>query len=203
MVKYIDKNNCYIDDCVEIGDGSIIYPFVVIEGNCTIGNNCIIGPGCFIRDSVIGDNSCIYSSHIFNSNIGSSVNVGPYSFIREGVSVNNDCRIGSFVELKRSSINSSSKISHLSYIGDSEVGSGVNIGGGVITANYDGIKKNKTIINDGAFIGSNSSLIAPVNIGFNSVVGASSCIVEGVPNNSLAIARSKQVNKIDYYNKKL
>lgn len=199
MIKFIDKSNCYIDDSVKIGEGCVIYPGVVIEGNCVIGNDCIIGPGCFIRDSVIGDGCQVYCSHIFSSNIGNGVLVGPYAFIREGVSVGNECCIGSFVEVKKSSIDSLSKVSHLSYIGDASIGCGVNIGGGVITANYDGINKNKTVIGNDCFIGSNSCLVAPISIGENSVVGASSCIVTDIPDNSLGIARSRQVNKVDYY----
>jgi bifunctional UDP-N-acetylglucosamine pyrophosphorylase/glucosamine-1-phosphate N-acetyltransferase len=201
MVKYIDKDNCYIDSSVKIGEGSVIYPSVVIEGDCVIGNNCIIGPGCFIKNSTIGDNTCVYSSHIFDSVIDNNVNVGPYAFIRDGVNVSSYCRVGSFVEVKNSSIDSCSKVSHLSYIGDSEIGSNVNIGAGVVTANYDGINKNKTNIGEGAFIGSNSSLIAPVSIGCNSVIGAGSCITDDVPSDSLSIARSRQVNKNGYYKK--
>lgn len=203
MVKYIDKNNCYIDDSVKIGDGSVIYPGVVIEGNSVIGSNCIIGPGCFIKNSNIGDNTCVYCSHIFDSVIFNNVNVGPYAFIREGVSVGSYCKVGSFVEVKNSNIGSCSKVSHLSYIGDSNIGSNVNIGAGVVTANYDGVNKNRTNIDDGAFIGSNSCLIAPLSIGSNSVVGASSCITDDVLSDSLSIARSRQVNKNGYYKKNI
>lgn len=199
MIKFVDKNNCYIDECVDIGDGSVIYPGVVIEGNCVIGSNCIIGPGCFIKNSNIGDNCHVYCSHIFNSNVENSVHVGPYAFIRDGVSVADGCRIGSFVEVKNSSIDYGSKVSHLSYIGDASIGSDINIGGGVIIANYDGVKKNRTLVGNGCFIGSNCTLVAPVSIGENSVVGASSCITDDVPSNSLSIARTRQVNKKNYY----
>ena len=201
MIKYIDKGNCYIDESVKIGEGSIIYPCVVIEENCVIGNNCIIGPGCFIRNSRIGDNSNIYCSHIFDSVILNNVSVGPYAFIRDGVNVSSYCKIGSFVEVKNSSIDSCSKVPHLFYIGDSNIGSNVNIGAGVVTANFDGVNKNMTSIGDGAFIGSNSSLIAPLSIGSNSVVGAGSCITDDVLDDSLSIARSRQVNKNGYYKK--
>lgn len=199
MIKFIDKDSCYIDDGVRIGDECVIYPGVVIEGNCVIGSGSIIGPGCFIKDSNIGCNCQVYCSHIFSSSIGDSSLIGPYAFIRDGVSVGSSCRIGSFVEVKNSRINSSSKVSHLSYIGDTSIGSDVNVGGGVITANYDGVNKNRTVIHDGAFIGSNSTLVAPVSIGNNCVVGASSCITDDVPSNSLGIARSRQINKVDYY----
>lgn len=199
MIKFIDKGSCYIDSNVKIGEGSIIYPNVVIEGNSVIGDNCIIGPGCFIKDSNIGANSKIYCSHIFDSVIESNVNVGPYAFIHDGVSVSSYCKVGSFVEVKNSSIDSCSKVSHLSYIGDSTIGNNVNVGAGVVTANFDGVNKNKTVIKDGAFIGSNSTLIAPVSVGSNSVVGASSCITDDVTDDSLSIARSRQVNKDSYY----
>lgn len=203
MIKYIDKNNCYIDESVKIGEGCVIYPGVVIEGDSIIGSNCIIGPGSYIKNSSIGDNTCVYSSHIFDSVILNNVSVGPYSFIREGVKVSSYCKIGSFVEVKNSSIDSCSKVPHLSYIGDSDIGSNVNIGAGVVTANFDGVNKNKTSIGDGAFIGSNSSLIAPLSIGSNSVIGASSCITDDVLSDSLSIARSRQVNKNGYYKKNI
>ena len=203
MIKFIDKSTSYIDSSVKIGEGSIIYPNVVIEGNCSIGDNCVIGPGCFIKNSNIGDNTYVYCSHIFDSNIMNNVNVGPYAFIRDGVNVSSYCKVGSFVEVKNSSIDSCSKVSHLSYIGDSEIGCNVNIGAGVVTANFDGVNKNKTGIGDGAFIGSNSTLIAPLNIGSNSVVGASSCITYDVSSDSLSIARSRQVNKNGYYKKNI
>lgn len=199
MIKYIDKNGCYIGDNVKIGENTIIYPFVVIEGNTEIGSNCLIGPNSFIRNSRIGSNCNIYSSHIFDSNIGCDVNIGPYAFIRNEVNVSDGCKIGTFVEIKKSNIDFDSKVPHLSYIGDSDIGRNVNIGGGTITANYDGEKKNKTIVDDGAFIGVNCSLVAPVKIGSKSVVGASSCININVPSSSLAIARTRQINKNNYY----
>ena len=199
MVRFINKDNCYIGGNVKIGDGSVIYPNVVIEGDCVIGDNCIIGPGCFIKNSSIGSNSNVYCSHVFDSVVENNVNIGPYAFIHDGVSVGSYCKVGSFVEVKNSNIDSCSKVSHLSYIGDSTIGNNVNVGAGVVTANFDGVNKNKTSIGDGAFIGSNSSLIAPVNIGENSVVGASSCITDDVTDDSLSIARSRQVNKDSYY----
>ena len=203
MIKYIDRNNCYIDSNVKIGEGSIIYPNAVIEGDSVIGSNCVIGPGCFIKDSKVGNNTCIYCSHIFSSVIENNVNVGPYAFIRDGVIVGSYCKVGSFVEVKNSSIDSYSKVPHLSYIGDSSIGSNVNIGAGVITANFDGINNSKTSIRDGAFIGSNSCLVAPLSIGENSVVGAGSCITDDVKSDSLSIARCRQINKDGYYKKNI
>lgn len=201
MEKYIDRRNCYIDSDVKIGNGTIIYPFVVIEGNTIIGNNCIIGPGSYLKDCIIGNNCLIYSSHVFDSKIADFVNIGPYAYIRDDVNVSDGVRIGSFVELKKSDINNNSKIPHLSYIGDSYIGSNVNIGGGCITANFDGKNKNNTILKDNSFIGVNSSLIAPVTIGCDSVVAAGSVITDDVSDSSLGIARARQENKINYYKK--
>lgn len=201
MAKYIDKKNSYIESNVKIGGGTIIYPFVVIEGNSVIGENCVIGPGTYIRNSVIGNNCSIYSSHVFDSNVSNSVIVGPYAYIREGVNISDNVKIGTFVEVKKSDVGIGSKIPHLSYVGDSTIGSNVNIGGGSITANFDGKNKHKTVICDDAFIGVNSSLIAPITIGCNSVIGAGSNITDDVPDNSLGIARVRQENRVNYYKK--
>ena len=203
MIRFINKDSCYIDNNVKIGEGSVIYPNVVIEGDCFIGDNCVIGSGSFIRNSNIGDNTSIYCSHIFDSVVENNVVVGPYAYIRGGAIVDSYCKVGSFVEVKNSEIHSFSKIPHLSYIGDSKIESNVNIGAGVVTANFDGVNKNKTVIKMGAFIGSNSTLIAPVSVGSNSVIGAGSCITDDVGDDSLSIARSRQVNKDSYYKKSI
>ena len=203
MIKYIDNKNTFIDEGVKIGEGTVIYPFVVIEGECEIGKNCVIGPNSFIKNSTIGDDCQILSSHILDSKLFNNVKVGPYAFVRDMVRASDNSKIGYCVEIKKTRLGKGSKVPHLSYVGDTTIGVGVNVGGGVITANYDGVNKHKTIIEDGAFIGVNCSLVAPVNIGSNSVIGASSCIVKNVPDNSLAIARNQQVNKVGYYRKKV
>lgn len=154
--------------------------------------------GTYIKDSIIGDNTVIYNSQIKNSSIGENNIIGPYAHIRENNKTGNNVKIGSFVELKNSIVNNNSKIPHLSYIGDSEIGEHVNIGCGVVTANYDGKNKHKTIIKDNAFIGCNVNLIAPVTIEENALVAAGSTITDDVPANALAIARSRQTNKEDY-----
>lgn len=203
MIKYIDEKNTYIDEGVKIGDGTVIYPFVVIEGECEIGKNCVIGPNSYIKNSSMGDNCQVLSSHIFDSKLFNNVKVGPYAYVRDTVRASDNSKIGYCVEIKKTRLGKNSKVPHLSYVGDTTVGVGVNIGGGVITANYDGVNKHKTIIEDGAFIGVNCSLVAPVNIGHDTVIGASSCIVKNVPDNSLALARSHQVNKVGYYKKQV
>lgn len=198
MIRYIDKNNTYIDSEVTIGDNTTIYPNVIIEGKSIIGENVIIHMGTYIKDSIIGDNTIIYNSQIKNSIIGKDNIIGPYAHIRENNNTGNNVKIGSFVELKNSIVKDNSKIPHLSYIGDAEIGENVNIGCGVITANYDGKNKHKTIIKDKAFIGCNVNLIAPVTIEENSLVAAGSTITDDVPANALAIARSRQTNKANY-----
>ena len=201
MTKFIDKNNTYISEDVTFGEEVIIYPNVIIEGVSIIGNNTIIYPGCFIKNCIIGDNCIIYNSQIIDASIGDYTVVGPYANIHDKVKIGKNNRIGSFVELKNLNTGNNTKIPHLSYIGDAELGRNINIGAGAITANFDGISKNKTIINDNSFIGCNSNLIAPVEIGCNSLIAAGSTIIKNVPENSLSIARAKQVNKRNYYKK--
>lgn len=149
----------------------------------------------YIKNSIIEESTIVYSSHIVDSKIGPFNKIGPYSNIRENTVTSSNVKIGSFTETKNSIIDENTKIPHLSYVGDSIVGKNVNIGCGVITANYDGRQKNKTIIKDDVFIGCNSNLIAPITLEKNSKVAAGSTIYENVPANSLAIARERQVNK--------
>ncbi len=201
MVKYIDKNNTYISEEVSIGIGVVIYPNVTIEGISIIGDNTIIYPGCFIKNSIIGSSCEIYNSHIIDSSIGDFTLVGPYANIHNKVKIGNKNKVGSFVEIKNTTTGNNTKIPHLSYIGDAVIGDGVNIGAGAITANFDGLNKNKTVIRDNSFIGCNVNLVAPVEIGENTLVAAGSTITKNVPANSLSIAREKQVNKKNYYKK--
>lgn len=200
MIKYIDKKNTYIDETVTIKDNTIVYPNVVIEGATEIGENCIIGSGCFIRNSIIGDNTIIYSSQIIESTIGNSNRIGPYSNIRPNTITKENVKIGSFVEIKNTIIGEGSKVPHLSYIGDGEIGKNVSIGCGTITANYDGENKNKTIIKDRSFVGCNVNLIAPITLEENCIIGAGSTITKDVPKDALAVARERQIN-IENYNK--
>ena len=201
MVKFIDKNNTYISEEVSTGIGVVIYPNVTIEGISIIGDNTIIYPGCFIKNSIIGSNCEIYNSHIIDSSIGDFTIVGPYANVHNKVKIGNNNKVGSFVELKNTITGNNTKIPHLSYIGDAVIGTEVNIGAGAITANYDGLNKNKTVIKDSSFIGCNVNLVAPVEIGENALVAAGSTITKNVPANSLSIAREKQVNKKNYYKK--
>ena len=197
-VSIIDLESTFIDAEVEIQKDTTIYPFTVIESDTKIGRNCIIGPYSHIINSQIGDGVKIWSSVIENSIIKNGVKIGPYSHLRPGTRIEKNAKIGNFVEVKNSNIGEGSKASHLTYLGDAKLGKEVNIGAGTITCNYDGVKKNTTIIEDGVFIGSNNALVAPVKLGKSSYTGAGSTITEDVPENSLAIARSRQKNKLNW-----
>ena len=176
-VKMIAPETIFFSNDTKIGKNVIIEPYVVISKNVKIGNNVTIAS----------------FSHLEGVKIDNNVNIGPYARIRPGVIIKSGSKIGNFVEVKKSTIGKNSKVNHLSYIGDTNIGKSVNVGAGTITCNYDGVKKNKTIIKDKVFIGSNSSLVAPITINESSVVGAGSVITKNVQKNSLAIERSKQV----------
>ena len=185
-VKMIAPDTVFFSIDTKIGKNVVIDPYVVIGSKVRIGNNVKI----------------FSFSHLENSKIENNVNIGPYARLRPGTVLQKGSRIGNFVEVKKSKIGKKSKVNHLSYIGDTTLGSSVNIGAGTITCNYDGVKKNKTKIKNSVFIGSNSSLVAPVTINENSVVGAGSVITENVNKKSLALARSSQIEIKNYKRKK-
>jgi len=184
---------------------NLIAPETVFLSNDTVfGRNVTIEPYVVLGKKVkIGDNTCIKSfTHIEGTTIEKNVIVGPYSRLRSGTIIKDNSKIGNFVETKKSTINQNSKVNHLSYIGDTSIGKNSNIGAGTITCNYDGVKKSKTIISDNVFIGSNTSLVAPIKIDKNSIVGAGSVITKNVKKNSLALTRSSQLEIKNYKNKK-
>lgn len=200
-VTIVDPDYTYIGPDVEIAQDVIIYPGTMIKGTTTIASDAIIGPHTEIENSSIGEGTVIRQSVVLESEIGKNVNVGPFAHIRPETSVGDDVRVGNFVELKKSVVGNSTKVPHLSYIGDANLGSGINIGCGTITVNYDGKKKHVTTIEDDSFIGCNSNLIAPVTIKRGSYVAAGSTITDDVPEDSLAIARSRQTTKEGYASK--
>lgn len=194
-VTLIDPDNVYISLDVSIGRDTVIYPMVFIEGKSVIGERCIIGPNVRIIDSVIGDNVIIRENVVVEgSRIGNGCEVGPFAYLRPETVLDDEVYVGKFVEVKKSFIGRGSKVPHLSYIGDATIGERVNVGAGTITCNYDGIKKNPTFIEDDAFIGSDTMLVAPVRVGKGAITGAGSVITKDVPPDSLAVARAKQVN---------
>ena len=201
-VTVIDPDSTFIDKNVKIDEDVIIYPFTIIKGNTNIGKGSIIGPDAYIVDSNIGSNVKVIKSYIENSHIKDGANIGPYAHLRPESTIGEGARIGNFVEIKKSIIGKETKISHLSYIGDANIGKGVNIGAGTITCNYDGEKKNKTKIEDNVFIGSNNTLVAPITIEKNAYTGAGSTLTEDVPSYSLALGRARQINKINWVKKK-
>ena len=176
----IDPKNTYIDSTVELGKGCVIEPFSFLKGNTIVGDYSKIGPSSYIENVKIGKNCNINYSTCVNSNIESDVEIGPYSRIRDNSYVGKHVYIGNYVEIKSSSIKDHSRISHFSYIGDAIIGSHVNIGAGTVTCNYDGTKKNATLIGDNCFIGSGTMLIAPVKIGAKAITGAGSVVTKNV-----------------------
>lgn len=200
-VTIIDPANTYIEADVTIGQDTVIYPGTMLKGKTLIGEDCQIGPYSEIESCQIGDHTVVRQSAAFCSSIGSRVNIGPFAHIRPDSNIYDDVKIGNFVEIKKSVFGQGSKASHLSYIGDAEVGSGVNIGCGSITVNYDGKNKYLTKIEDDVFIGCNSNLVAPVTIGKGAYVAAGSTITKNVPGNALSIARARQENKENYVDK--
>ncbi|PLR83229.1 bifunctional UDP-N-acetylglucosamine diphosphorylase/glucosamine-1-phosphate N-acetyltransferase GlmU [Bacillus sp. V33-4] len=197
-VTLIDPLNTYIGPDVIIGQDTVIYPGTILAGKTVVGAENKLGPGTEIKDCQISDHTVIRQSVAHDSVIGSHVNIGPFAHIRPQSDIHDEVKIGNFVEIKKAVFGKASKASHLSYIGDAEVGSDVNIGCGSITVNYDGKNKFLTKIEDGVFIGCNSNLVAPVTIGKGAYVAAGSTITEDVPGEALSIARARQVNKENY-----
>jgi len=189
-----------IEENAKIEKGGIIMPNTIISGNTEIKADSVIGPNSYIKNSKIGSKTTLNNTQCFDSEIGSNVSAGPFVHIRPDSKINDNVHIGNFVEVKNSVIDDGSKLPHLLYVGDSVVGKNVNFGCGSITVNYDGRNKSKTVIKDGAFIGCNTNLIAPVTVGENAFTAAGSTITENVPDNSLSIARARQTNKNDWVN---
>ena len=197
-VRFIDPQNAWIGPRVEVGDGTVILPGTILRGNTVIGKNCEIGPNTMIRDCRIADGVTVNSSQLNEAEVDEGTTVGPFAYIRPHTHVGKNVKVGDFVELKNSTIGEGTKISHLTYVGDSDVGSKVNFGCGTVTVNYDGTKKYRTVIGDHAFIGCNTNLVAPVEVGEGAYTAAGSTITDTVPPQSLAIARSRQEVKKDW-----
>lgn len=195
-VTIMDPDSTFIDADVTIGNDTVIYPFTWIEGATAIGQGCAIGPNSRIENTTVGDNSTLHFIYAHECKIGNNVTVGPYVHLRPATVLADGVKIGNFVEVKNSQVGENSKIPHLSYIGDTDMGTRVNIGSGTITVNYDGKHKHRTTIEDGAFIGCNSNLVAPVTVGEGAYIAAGSTITKNVPPASLGVARARQ-NNID------
>ncbi len=194
-VTMVDPSQVWIDDDCRIGQDTTLYPGVHVQGGSTIGSGCRIGPNVRLQQTVIGDETTVEQAVLIQAQVGSQTTIGPFAYLRPGAVIGDRCKIGDFVEVKNSVVANDTSAAHHIYLGDADVGQGVNVGCGTITCNYDGRTKSRTIIEDGAFIGSNSALVAPVTIGRNAFVAAGSTITEDVPPESLGIARGRQVNK--------
>jgi len=201
-VRFIDPSSVFIDDSVKIAGGAVIYPGVIMEGLCEIAEGAVIGPHSHMKNTVVGENATVRQSVTTDAKIGANSDIGPFAYLRPGTVIGKGCRIGNFVEIKNANLGDEVKMAHLAYIGDADVGNDVNIGCGAITVNYDGRKKHRTVIKDGAFVGSNVNLIAPVTVEEGGFAAAGSTITDTVPENSLAIARARQNNKIDWRKQK-
>lgn len=190
-VVFIDLKAVYIDEGVGIGKGTVIYPCVVLEGDVEIGENCTIGQNTRIKDSIIGNGTSIQSSVILESKVGNETSVGPFAYLRPNSEIGSHCKVGDFVEIKNSRLDDGAKAAHLTYVGDSDVGKKVNLGCGVVFVNYDGSKKYRSVVEDGAFIGCNVNLVSPVHVGKDAYVAAGSTITNDVEDGALYVARSK------------
>ena len=184
-VNFIDPKTAYIDEEAVIGEGTTIYPNTTILGKVKIGKNCEIGPNTIISDSQIEDDVVVFCSVVKNSKIGSNCDIGPFSHLRDAVEIAQGVHIGNYVEMKNTKVGEGTKIGHVSYFGDTQIGKNVNIGAGTITANYDGKVKNKTIIEDNAFIGVNTVLVAPVTVGKGAKTAAGAVVRQNVEPNTM------------------
>lgn len=191
-VTILDPASTFIDAEVSIGPDTVIYPFTIIEGRSSIGRACCLGPGVHIKDSRVDDGARVTQAVLVEAVVGAGASVGPFAYLRPGTVLAEGAKAGTFVEIKKSHIGRGSKVPHLSYVGDAQVGRGVNIGAGTITCNYDGFHKNETVIEDEVFIGSNTNLVAPVRIGRGAYTGAGSTITRDVPPGALAVERAEQ-----------
>lgn len=197
-VTLIDPDNTYIDAGVAIGKDTVIYPGVILEGNTVIGEANILYQGSRISNCKIGNDTIVENSVLTDSEVGSGTTVGPNAYLRPHSKIGDGCRIGDFVETKNVNIGNGTKVSHLTYVGDADLGEDINIGCGVVFVNYDGQVKSRSTVGDGAFIGCNTNLIAPVNVGENAYIAAATTVTKDIPDNAFAIGRSRQLVKEEW-----
>lgn len=201
-VTVVNPDDVYIEDDVVIGNDTEVWSGAVIKGNTAIGSGCVIGKDTIIEDSIIGDRVDILKSVIKESKVGSDTTVGPFAYLRPKTQVGKECRVGDFVEMKNAIFGDGSKASHLSYIGDADVGENVNVGCGVVFSNYDGVNKFRSTVGDRAFIGSNVNLIAPVTLEDDAYVAAGTTVTVTVPEGSLCVGRSREILEEGWVEKK-
>ena len=201
-VTIMDPDHTYISDETMVGQDTVILPGTIISGKTVIGSGCVIGPNSRIADSVIGDGTEVQSSVVIDSSVGDDTHIGPFAYIRPGSRVGNECKVGDFVELKNVTVGDGTKTSHLTYLGDADIGSGVNFGCGTVMVNYDGVQKFRSTIGNNVFVGCNTNLVSPVKVGNDVFIAAGSTITDDIPDGHFAIARSRQVIKNDWKDKR-
>ena len=194
-MKLIDEKTTYISPEAKIADSAVIYPNNTITGETVIGENTVIMPNCIIDGCRIGDNVKITASVMEGATIADGTTVGPFAYLRKGADIGKECRVGDFVEVKNAKIGDGTKVAHLTYVGDCELGRKCNVGCGVVFVNYDGKQKHRTTVGDHCFIGSNCNVIAPVNIADGSYIAAGTTVTESTPADSLVVGRARQVVK--------
>ncbi len=201
-VSILDPAAVYIDPRVSIAPGTVLLPGVILRGACVVGADCELGPNSLIDSSVVGDGTVVNASQVYASVLGKNVHVGPFAHIRPQCHVGDNCKVGAYVEIKNASFGQSTKMSHLTYVGDTDVGSRVNFGCGTITSNYDGFHKFRSVIGDDVFIGCNTNIISPVSLGDGSYVAAGTTVTRDVSPDSLAISRVRQEEKAGWAKKR-
>lgn len=194
-VIFADIMSAYIEESVVIEPGAVIAQNVTLKGKTVIRKGAYIGQSTVIRDSEIGEGSTVEASYIYESTVGQNTQVGPFAYLRPGSRIGDNCKVGDFVEVKNSTLGNGSKSSHLTYIGDADVGENVNLGCGVVFVNYNGSAKQRSTIGDDAFIGCNSNIVAPVEVGEGGYIAAGTTVTEDVPADALCIGRARQTNK--------
>ena len=202
-VEIWDYQNCYVDPTVRVGRGSVLMPGVILRGDTAVGENCVVGPNALLENVTLGDGCTVNASQLYDAKVGGGAIVGPFAYVRPGTVIGDNVKIGDFVEIKSSTGGDGTKVPHLTYVGDSDVGKSVNFGCGTAICNYDGVKKHRTTIGDGVFLGCNTNLVAPVQVGDRAFTAAGSTITDNVPPQALGIARARQANKRDWVKRRL
>ena len=197
-VEIWDLEHTYVTPGVEIGAGSVLLPGTVLQGKSSVGRGCVLGPNTRIIDSTLGDGCVVEQSRVEGARLAGSLSVGPFANLRPGTVMETGTKAGAFVELKNTNLGTAAQVPHLSYLGDAAVGAGANVGCGTVTANFDRVEKHFTVVEDGAFLGCNTTLVAPVNVGSGAYVGAGSVITEDVPPQALAISRAREQIKKEW-----
>lgn len=200
-VNFVDCSNTYVEDTVTIGNGTTVYPGVILSGKTAIGSHCIIGHNTRIIDSTLGDNVEVQSSEIIESSVGNNTKIGPFAYLRPNNHIGDNVKIGDFVEIKNSTIGNGTKVPHLTYVGDADLGTGINLGCGVVFVNYDGTVKHRSTVENDAFIGCNTNLISPITVGEKAYVAAGTTLTKSVPSGALAVGRARQENLLGWVEK--